>query len=288
VGGVSTHGPHIYFTESVGGPGETRPLVANVSVLRDGEASVLADLAAFETANNFDAKAEYGLQDTPKSCLDQLPPPIAPYAGPHGGEVYSHPYATALDPTGKTLYVADAGANSIFAVDTATGDVRFVSLIGPVPTVLTAEDAAEFGLPACTIGETYNSEPVPTDIEIGEDGYLYVSSLPGVPEGEMAGSVLKIDPKTGTGASVIVGLHTPTGLAFDEKGNLFIAELMANRISVVPAGTTKAVLFTEAVLPADVEVHNKCLFVTTNVLPAPDAPPNGMLVRYGLEYDRVY
>ncbi|WP_165968697.1 ScyD/ScyE family protein [Arthrobacter crusticola] len=284
VGGVTTHGPDTYFTESVGGPGETRPLVANVSVLRNGAVTVLADLAAFETANNFDAKSEYGLQNTPQSCLDQLPPPIAPYAGPHGGEVYSHPYATALDPTGHTLFVADAGANSIFAIDLATGAVRFISLIGPVPTVLTAADAAEFGLPACTIGRTYNSEPVPTDIEVGKDGYLYVSSLPGVPEGEMAGSVLKIDPATGNGASVIVGLHTPTGLAFDDKGNLFIAELMANRISVVPAGTTKAVLFTQAVLPADVEVDSKGLLATTNVLPAPDAPPNGMLVRYGLVY----
>ncbi len=284
VGGVSTHGPNTYFTESVGGPGETRPLVANVSVLRNGAVTVLADLAAYETKNNPDAKAKYGLLNTPQACLDQLPEEIAPFASPHGGEVYSHPYATAVDWSGKMLYVADAGANAIFGVNTSTGAVSTVSVLGPIPTVVTAEKATEFGLPKCTVGQVYYSEPVPTDLEIGLDGQLYVTSLPGVPEGVTSGSIFKIDPRTGNGATIVTGLQTPTGLALDWFGNIFVAELQANRISVVPAGTNKAELFTEAVLPADVDVDKKTLYATTNVLPAPDMPPNGMLVKIGLEY----
>jgi hypothetical protein len=48
------------------------------------------------------------------------------------------------------------------------------------------------------------------------------------------------------------------------------------------------VLFTEAVLPADVEVDHKALYATTNVLPGEGTPPNGMLVKIELEYDHYH
>jgi hypothetical protein len=43
------------------------------------------------------------------------------------------------------------------------------------------------GLPACVVGKTFNFEPVPTDVELGRDGLLSVSSLPGGPEDESLG-----------------------------------------------------------------------------------------------------
>ncbi len=210
--------------------------------------------------------------------------------------MYSHPYATA--PARHEIYVADAGANAILAVNEHSGAVRTVAVLPPVPTEITqavldsikGPDPANPAptLPECTRGKTFNSEPVPTDIEIGDDGFLYVTSLPGVPEAPGSGSVLKIDPWSGKIAVVATGLQTPTGLAIDKRGNIFVAELFAGRISIIKAGTGEPELFMEAMMPADVEIDGKDLYATTNALPSEDpaVPPNGMLTKFELEYDR--
>ena len=54
--------------------------------------------------------------------------------------------------------------------------------------------------PACVVGEEYAFEPVPTDVEFGPDGWLYVSSLPGGPEDASLGArgaVFRVNPWTG-------------------------------------------------------------------------------------------
>ncbi|WP_105031097.1 ScyD/ScyE family protein [Arthrobacter ruber] len=300
IGGVSTRHGEVYFTESSGGPQDPEaPYVANVSVLEDGETRVLADLAALETEYNYDAGNEYGFQGLPAECASRIPADLAPIALPHGGEAYSHPYATAVSDSGRYVYVADAGANAIFTVDTRRGSVD-ATVLEPVPTLVTAELVASlaeqgFALPECVVGATFNAEPVPTDIEFGPAGLLYLTSLPGTPEAPGSGSVRSFDPRSGDVDVVVAGLNTPTGLAFDRRGNLFIAELFANRILVVPAGTDEAVPFTEAVLPADVEVDGKYLYATTNALPCSpevvtdppcDPAPQGALERTRLEYGR--
>ncbi|WP_026533242.1 hypothetical protein, partial [Arthrobacter sp. H41] len=93
IGGVSTDKGRIYFTESVGGPGVTDPPVANLNVHKRGEVSLLADLNKYEMANDPDKGAAYGLQNVDDGCLALVPEALAPSARPHGGEVYSHPYA---------------------------------------------------------------------------------------------------------------------------------------------------------------------------------------------------
>ncbi|BBE21914.1 hypothetical protein MN0502_07970 [Arthrobacter sp. MN05-02] len=77
-------------------------------------------------------------------------------------------------------------------------------------------------------------------------------------------------------------------MALDRRGNIFVAELFAGRISVIAAGTDEAVPFLEAVLPADVEIDGKYLYATTNALPGgPEpAPPAGVLMRTRLDYSR--
>ncbi|MDQ0733834.1 ScyD/ScyE family protein [Arthrobacter agilis] len=291
VGGVSTRHGDVYYTESAGGPGSPDPFVATVSVLEDGDgdARVLADFAALETENNYDGDNEYGFQDLPEECTAQLPADLAQFLLPHGGEVYSHPYATAVSGSGRYVYVADAGANVVWTVDVWDDEVD-ATVLDPVPTLATAELRASLAadginLPECVLGYTFNSEPVPTDIEFGPDGLLYLTSLPGVPEDPTLGSVRSFDPESGDIDVVVTGLTSPTGLAFDRDGNLFVAELFANRISIIPAGTDDAEVFTDATLPADVEVDGKYLYSTRNAVPG-DTAPAGTLVRTRLEYDR--
>ncbi|MBG6224298.1 DNA-binding beta-propeller fold protein YncE [Arthrobacter sp. CAN_A2] len=302
IGGVSTNKGDVYFTESAGGPmSPDVPFVANVSVLEKGTPRVITDLAALETETNFDADNEYGFQDLPADCTDQLtkqvPADVLPFLLPRGGEVYSHPYATAVSHSGRYVYVADAGANVIWTVDTRRETVD-ATVLEPVPTPVTpallASLKAQQGidLPACVLGLTYNSEPVPTDIEFGPDGLLYLTSLPGVPEDPTLGSVRSFDPASGDVELVVSGLTSPTGLAFDRAGNLFVAELFANRISVIAAGTEEAVPFREVTQPADVEVDGKYLYATTNAVPgepeagAPAPAPQGTLERTRLDYDK--
>ncbi len=287
IGGVSVRHGDIYYTESAGGPGSTDPFVANVSVLEDGETRVIADFAALETENNYDAGNEYGFQDLPEDCAGQLPADLREFLLPRGGEVYSHPFATAVSESGRYVYVADAGANVVWTVDTWDDDVD-ATVLDPVPTLATAElrdslAAQGINLPECVLGYTFNSEPVPTDIEFGPDDLLYLTSLPGAPEDPTLGSVRSFDPHSGDIEIVVSGLTSPTGLAFDRYGNLFVAELFANRISIIPAGSDEAEPFTDATQPADVEVRGEHLYSTRNAL-ADNA--SGTLVRTSLDYGR--
>ena len=69
-----------------------------------------------------------------------------------------------------------------------------------MPTTITREAARQFGLPTCTIGKTYAFEAVPTDVELGPDGMLYVSVLPGGPEDPSLGArgaIYRVSPATG-------------------------------------------------------------------------------------------
>ena len=66
------------------------------------------------------------------------------------------------------------------------------------------------GLPACVTGLNYKFEPVPTDVEMGPDGWLYVSSLPGGPEDGSLGAqgrVYKVNPANGKVVEVAARLH---------------------------------------------------------------------------------
>lgn len=297
IGGVSTYKGRVYFTESSGGPMSPEdPFVANVSVLGKGGPRVVADLAALETENNYDADNEYGFQDLADDCAAQIPAELAPVALPHGGEVYSHPFATTVSDSGRYVYVADAGANAVFTIDTRRDTVD-ATVIEPVETILTEELRASLerqgiDLPECVVGARFNSEPVPTDIERGPDGLLYFTSLPGVPEDPTLGSVRSVDPASGDVEVVTSGLTSPTGLAVDRRGNIFVAELFANRISVIAEGTEEAVPFREVTRPADVEIDGRYLYATTNAVPAETAPgaapaePQGTLERTRLDYGR--
>ncbi|WP_421734905.1 ScyD/ScyE family protein [Cellulomonas sp.] len=159
---------------------------------RDGVVTSV-DLLAFERAANPDGAVEYSFTDLDPACAALVPPELAPYTG----AVDSHAYGSLMLP--GVTYVADAGANALLKVD-RSGQVSTVAVLPPVPVEVTAEIAGAIGLPACVVGHEYNLEPVPTDVELGHDGWLYVSTLPGGPEdGSLGpiGSVYKVNPWTG-------------------------------------------------------------------------------------------
>jgi len=52
---------------------------------------------------------------------------------------------------------------------------RTVAVLPGVPQRITPSAAIQNGLPLCTAGRIYTSEPVPTDVEVGPDGFWYVS-----------------------------------------------------------------------------------------------------------------
>src|SRR4051794_25579258 len=187
-----------------------------------GVPKLIGDTFAYEKQANPDGKFQYGFLKTPKSCLSQLPKQVGPPT--YSGHKESHPYATAV--ANGVTYVADAGANAVVAIS-PTGVFSTVAALKPVKLKVTKAAASANHLPTCTIGKKYAVEAVPTDVEYGPDGQLYVTSLPGGPEDPSFGAngrLLKINPVTGKVTTVADGLLTPTGVAVAANGDIYIAQ----------------------------------------------------------------
>ena len=118
-------------------------------------------------------------------------------------------------------YIADAGGNDIISVS-SKGNVSTVAVLPPQPFVVTAEAAAGVGLPDCTIGLTYNFEPVPTDVEVSNSGILYVTTLPGGPEDPSLGRAARCTRSTRRAVMSRwwpVGFLGATNLALGKRGS---------------------------------------------------------------------
>jgi hypothetical protein len=233
----------------------------------------LGDTYAYEKANNPDGKFHYGFLRTPKSCLAKLPKDVP---GAYTGVKETHSYAVAYN--NGTSYVADAGANDILALD-AQGHFRTVAALKPVKVTVTKSAATANHLPSCVIGKKFALEAVPTDIEYGPDGQLYVTSLPGGPEdGSLGlnGRVLRIDPTTGHVTTIVDGLLSPTGVAVAGNGDIYVAQLFLGRISKIKAGSSKARTYVRVPLPAAVEATPTGLLATIHALPG--KKPKGQVV----------
>ncbi|GAB3772456.1 DNA-binding beta-propeller fold protein YncE [Nocardioides ginsengisegetis] len=276
VGGVSVRDGRVLFAETEGN-GESNT-DSWLKLLRpDGKARTLAHIRAFENANNPDGVITYGMPDISDECAaqwptDQFGPPV------YEGQLDSHPYATLQ--TAKTVYVADAGMNAVLAI-ADDGTITSLAVTPAVPVEITADLATALGAPDCVVGLTYYGESVPTDVEMGPDGKLYVTTLGGgLGEQLPLGAVYKINPKTGHMSQILSGLFTPTGIAVTPKGNMLIAELFANKIVKVRHGETAVHTWTKAPLPAAVEINHRTVFATIDALPPDQGAPDGKVVRY--------
>lgn len=231
--------------------------------------TLVADTSGFERTHNPDARVEYGVAN-PSACvkaaLEAIPGgPPATYTG----QVDSHPYASVQVKGGWV--VADAGGNDLLKVS-PSGRISVLAVLPAQPYTFTKASAAALGLPDCVVGVTYRFESVPTDVELGPDGMLYVTTLPGGPETPALGargSLYQVDPRSGAYRKIAEGITGATNVAVTDHGQIFVTEFFAGRVSRVVRGAVVPYL----TLPGAVaiEAQDDALFVAT----APEQDANG-------------
>jgi hypothetical protein len=263
---VGKHGAVYYTTgmsdSSGGGGGPGTVTAAGLSVFKNGTSKQIADLLAYEKANNPDQGNTYGFTSIPADCAAQWPAEAGPPT--YTGGIDSHPYAVAV--SGKHIYVADAAANAILDVR-PNGKVRTLAVLPPQPLVVTAEQLAANGLPTCAAGLTYNFEPVPTDVEVGRGGALYVTTLPGGPEGPSLGargSVYRVNAHNGHSWRIATGFAGATNLALGDKGRIYVSELFGNQLSMIGRHGAPAKVL-DVTAPAGLEFARGKLYVGYDV-----------------------
>lgn len=257
-----------------------------------GKAEKVADLLAFEKAKNPDGKVRYGARGLGQACRDQVAGhPAAAYVLPYQGIVESHPYAIAA--TKKAYYVADAAANDILKV-TKAGKVSVVAVLPPFTRTITEDDVVgdpsttDDDLPHCLVGHKYVSEPVPTGVQVGPGGKLYITTLPGgLGLGGPFGSLYSINPKTKKMKVVASGLVSPTGVAVRPNGDVYVSQLFPGTIGRIKAGSTTLKPYAHAPGAAALTWSSNGLVaaLSPSVLSAedPDGPPpspNAKVVLY--------
>jgi hypothetical protein len=274
VGAVSVSRGVVTFATTGSNP--KRPS-AKVHILDASGRHLLANVQRYEKRRNPDGDRKYGIVGLSRTCKQKLPRGIRPYKG----IVESHPYATYVK--GSTTYLADAAANAILRIGKA-GRIRTVAVLPYVKVDVTRKLARQFGLPQCAARGTMRFEPVPTDVEMGPDGMLYVSTLPGGPEdGSLGalGAVHRIDPATGERTKVAGELMSPVGVAVAASGDLYVSQLFAGSIAKITSSGERSE-FAKVDFPGDVEVKDNHLYATVTDLTNQDGPPNGQVLKWSL------
>jgi hypothetical protein len=288
VGGVETRHGTRYFVENAGaGGGDPAALKGYLKSLDpEGDVDTLADLASYEREENPDGEQHYGFgPDVSDACLAEWP--AFPPARYQGG-LDSNPYAVAI--RGDKAYVADAGANAILEVDIETGDVDTLAVLPPRPAVIPAGtkipvdmEGTTMEVPACVVGHEYAFEPVPTDLEFGPDGRLYVTSLPGGPEDPSLGArgaIFRVNPSTGSTKVWAEDILSPTGLAIADDGDVYVASMFGNEIIEIDDSASHRKQFLAVDGPAAVEIRGETLYATVGFSFAD--PTQGRVIKAGI------
>ena len=161
--------------------------------LATGEKEIVADLLQWE--------------------IDENPDPAAIDSNLYG--------AAFLD---GMVYVADAGGNDILAIDTATNTVSTFAVTGGLP----APFLPDSGNPAR--GGDMEIDSVPSTINVGPDGRLYVSFVSGGPfvPGIVPVLAYSVDGSVETFAE---GLTMVADLAFDSQGRMYASTISMDFIN---------------------------------------------------------
>ena len=226
-----------YTTTESGAPvgAEPPPITASSLNINGPHGShVKADTLAYEQANNPDQHVRYGVRHPSPCVKEELEKVHLPAS--YKGLVDSHAYSVARYK--KKWVVADAGGNDLLWV-TNRGKIRTLAVLPSQPAKITQEFAKANGLLDCVVGVTYKFEAVPTDVEVGRDGYLYVTTLPGGPEDPSLGArgkVYRVNPRNGHIKLVASGFLGATNLAIGKHGKIFVSEFFGGQISVIKHG----------------------------------------------------
>ncbi len=237
---LSRNGKTIAFTTTVSPPDSMEITDSGLNIWGPRGQRVYADTLAYETAKNPDKINTYGVANPSPCVVDALTGLGFPVS--YRGGIDSHAYSVAAWAGGWV--VADAGSNALFRVNGA-GKISTLSVLPPQPAKITQAFATKYGLPDCVIGVTYAFEAVPTDVEVGRDGHLYVTTLPGGDEGPELGArgkVWRVDPATGRAKVLAEGLAGATNLALGRHGEIYVSEFFGGQISVVERGRVKPYL----------------------------------------------
>lgn len=226
------------------------------------------DTFAYETAHNPDGVIRYGVTDPSPCVTDAFNAAGIPVS--YEGLLDSHAYSVAAYRGG--WLVADAGANVVWQVD-RDGTLSTLTVLPAQPLTFTAEHAQALGLPACVVGVTYLFESVPTDVEVGADGKIYISTLPGGPESPALGArgaVFSLNAKNGKLKTVATGFLGATNIALAANGDIYVAELFASKISVVHRGQVSTFLDLPGVVA--VETYGGSVWAATMGDPGSQTP----------------
>jgi hypothetical protein len=194
-----------------------------------GARTVKASLMAYERRSNPDRTTQYGVPH-PSACVRAAFKALDGGPASYTGRVASHPVAVAN--AGSSWYVADSTANDVLKVD-ASGRVTKVAVLPRQPFVFTKKVVSALGMPSCVTGVTYYAEPTPTDVEVAPDGLVYVTTLPGLYDLGQAGSLYRIDPRTGSVIRLTSGFAGAVNVAVTSTGQVFVAEGLSGQVSVV-------------------------------------------------------
>lgn len=183
----------------------------------------------------------FTLGDWPEGDPGQVPawkdfrcePPGGYTAGPQ-----TNPYhITALN--GNEVLVADAAGNTLLLVKN-NGNVEVIATFDPIVDPDTEERLVQFPLED---GTECPVEPVPTTIEIGDDGSYYVSELTGTTAENLAGSpspeglasIWRIEPgssdiscPSAKCTKAVTGLNSVIDMEFGPDGYLYVVEFDKN------------------------------------------------------------
>jgi hypothetical protein len=156
--------------------------------------TLLADLSAFETANNSDG----GNTDNGENPLD------------------SNPYDLVIQD--DTAFVIDSAANALVGVGLEDGEIALQSVFSPRLV------NNPFPGPSSLLMHS-----VPTSITVGPDGAFYVGELTGFPYPKGEARIYRVT--SGNESQVYIeGFTNIIDVAFDTKGNLYVLEYTTNSL----------------------------------------------------------
>ena len=246
---------------AVGGPGPATALVPPVE-FRDqvvaidaasGEITTVADIGEYERTQNPDPNA-----------------------------VDSNLYGMTMGSDGL-LYVADAGGNTVYTVDPASGELTALAVIPGVPM-------EEFQNPAR--GGAEEIDPVPTGLAPAQGGGVILGQLTGGPFPQGAASIYKVGAD-GSVSQVATGMTMVTGVAIGPGGQIYVAQISEDFLSQPPAAGSivKIGAFNQPYpvlgglpIPNDVKFDSQGNMYVVIFTTAPaGTPPGGMVLKCDLD-----